>query len=124
MTNELFFITLTVLKFELVRRYVTPTVAQKLKVSNAKKTHSSLNADNVLQVPPETVPQFISFSGSFLHASISSALALTILYATPEVFVDFTKNSVLMERACCFTIGYFAYDLYDMLLNHPNSQIT
>ena len=43
------------------------------------------------------------------------------LVKTPEVFEDFQAKNQLVELACCFTLGFFMFDSYDMICNSPNS---
>ena len=48
---------------------------------------------------------------------------MVVLVKTPEVFEDFHAKNSIVELACCFTIGYMVFDIYDMIRNDPNSDI-
>ena len=65
----------------------------------------------------------MSYSISLLHALISSALFVVAIVKTPEVFQDFHAKNLFVELACCFSIGYFIFDTYDMICNNPNTGI-
>ena len=63
------------------------------------------------------------YSISLLHSLISSMLFVLALAKTPQVFEDFHGKNQLIELACCFTIGFYIFDIYNIVCNNPNNYL-
>ena len=65
----------------------------------------------------------VYYSISLLHSLISSVLFVLALAKTPQVFEDFHGKNQLIELACCFTIGFYIFDIYNIVCNNPNNYL-